>query len=418
MKTEDVSATLNDKDRVDSTEHGTRISEKNSNSKTSKKRKIIGVLLLLTVIASLGWWWQSRKYEETDDAQVDGHIFPISARIIGQISAVHFEEGEYVKAGTVLAEIDAKDYEIAAERARSEYEDALAEADAARLNVPVTRVGSESQISSAEAAFDRAQTEVTVAAKRVEQERARLIDARANARSINADLDRYAQLISKKEISQQEYDRAAAAADAANARVVGAEAALTSAEQQVEQARAHVREINADLKNARISPKSVSAVAARAKAAEAKVHRAHAALERAELDLKYTKILAPVDGIVGKRSVQVGQNVQPGQDLLAVVPLREVWITANFKEDQLALMRPGEDVSIAVDAYGREWHGKVTSIGGATGARFSLLPPENATGNFVKVVQRVPVRIDLTGDANRDGLLRPGMSVVPKVRVW
>jgi membrane fusion protein (multidrug efflux system) len=322
-----------------------------------------------------------------------------------------------VKAGAVLAEIDAKDYEVAAEKARAEYEDALAEANAASLSVPVTRVASETQISNAEAALDRVQAEVSVALNRVEQERAQLADAHANARSVNADLERYEQLISKKEVSQQEYDRTAAAADAANARVAGAEAALTAAQQQVEQARARVREIDAELKNANISPKNVSAVAARAKAAEAKVHRAHTAMERAELDLQYTKVLAPVDGIVGKRTVQEGQNVQPGQDLLAIVPLRDIWITANFKEDQLALMHPGEEVSIAVDAYNRGWHGKVTSIGGATGARFSLLPPENATGNFVKVVQRIPVRIDLTGDANSDGLLRPGMSVVPKVRV-
>jgi membrane fusion protein (multidrug efflux system) len=177
-----------------------------------------------------------------------------------------------------------------------------------------------------------------------------------------------------------------------------------------------VRESTAAVETARVSPKNVSAIVAHAKSAEAKVARAHAALERAELDLSYTSIVAPVDGIIGRRAAQVGQNVQPGQDLMALVPLNEIWITANFKEDQLAHMRPGQGASIDVDAYDHEWHGKVTSIGGATGARFSLLPPENATGNYVKVVQRIPVRIDLTG-GNKDGLLRPGMSVVPKVRV-
>jgi membrane fusion protein (multidrug efflux system) len=420
MNPQDASALLNDRDHVVSSEQENPLPpEKNRSdiSKKPRKKVLVGAIASVVLIGLAGWWWQSRKYEETDDAQIDGHIFPISARVTGQVSAVHFEEGEFVKAGAVLAEIDAKDYEVAAEKARAEYEDALAEANAASLSVPVTRVASETQISNAEAALDRVQAEVSVALNRVEQERAQLADAHANARSVNADLERYEQLISKKEVSQQEYDRTAAAADAANARVAGAEAALTAAQQQVEQARARVREIDAELKNANISPKNVSAVAARAKAAEAKVHRAHTAMERAELDLQYTKVLAPVDGIVGKRTVQEGQNVQPGQDLLAIVPLRDIWITANFKEDQLALMHPGEEVSIAVDAYNRGWHGKVTSIGGATGARFSLLPPENATGNFVKVVQRIPVRIDLTGDANSDGLLRPGMSVVPKVRV-
>ncbi len=386
-------------------------------AKPSARRLAIGAVVLALLIAAAGWWWQARKYEQTDDAQVDGNIYPISARIAGQLSAVNVEEGQFVKAGTVLAVIDSRDYEIAAERARAEYDDAFAEASAAGLLVPVTRTGSTSEISSAEAELERAQTEIAVAEKRVEQARAKLTEAKATAKTVNADLQRYGKLISKQEISQQEYDRAAAAANVANAGVSGAEAAVTSAEEQVNQARARVRESAANLENARISPKNIAAAVARAKSAEAKVGRAHASLERAELELGYTRIVAPVDGIIGRRAAQVGQNVQPGEDLMAVVPLNDIWITANYKEDQLALMRSGQDVSIDVDAYGREWRGKVTSIGGATGARYSLLPPENATGNYVKVVQRIPVRIDLTGDANKQGLLRPGMSVVPKVRV-
>jgi membrane fusion protein, multidrug efflux system len=373
-----------------------------------------GVLLIL---ATSLWWWHARQYEETDDAQVDGHIYPLSARVSGHIAGVRVEEGQFVKAGTVLVEIDPKDYEVAAERAKAEYEDALAEATAANLNVPVSRVGSSSQISGAEAELERAEADVSVTQKQVEQAKARLIDAQAMATTANADLKRYAELVAKREISQQQYDQATAVSQAANARVTGAEAGMRSAEEQVTQARARVRESIASLQTARVSPKNVSAIVARAKSAEAKVVRAHAALERAELDLSYTRIIAPVDGIIGRRAAQVGQNVQPGQDLMALVPLNEIWITANFKEDQLAHMRAGQEVSIDVDAYDRDWHGKVTSIGGATGARFSLLPPENATGNYVKVVQRIPVRIDLTGDANKDGLLRPGMSVVPKVRI-
>lgn len=372
---------------------------------------------LSLIIAIAAWFWHARLYEETDDAQVDGHIYPISARIGGHLAHVNVEEGQSVKAGTVLVEIDPQDYEIAVERARAEYQEAVAEAAAANLNIPITRVGSSSQINGAEAALERAEAGVAVAMKQADEANARLVDARAFATTANADLKRYTELVAKREISQQQYDQAAATADAANARVSGAEAALRSAQEQVTQARARVRESTANLDTARISPKNVSAVAAHAKSAEAKVERAHAALERAELDLAYTKVIAPVDGIVGRRAAQVGQNVQIGQDLLALVPLKDIWITANFKEDQLRHMRPGQDVSIDVDAYDREWHGKVTSIGGATGARFSLLPPENATGNYVKVVQRIPVRIDLTGEANAEGLLRPGMSVVPQVRI-
>jgi membrane fusion protein (multidrug efflux system) len=384
--------------------------------KTAKKIAALAAGFLL-ILATSVWWWHARQYEETDDAQVDGHIYPLSARISGHLASVRAEEGQFVRAGTVLVEIDPKDYEVAAERAKAEYDDALAEATAANLNVPISRVGSSSQISEAEAELERAEAGVTVTQKQVEQARARLIDARATATTANADLKRYAELVAKHEISQQQYDQATAGAEAGDAQVTGAEAGLRSAEEQVTQARTRVRESTASLETARVSPKNVSAIVARAKSAEAKVTRAQAALERAELDLSYTKIVAPVDGIIGRRAAQVGQNVQPGQDLMALVPLNEIWITANFKEDQLAHMRAGQNVFIDVDAYDRGWHGKVTSIGGATGARFSLLPPENATGNYVKVVQRIPVRIDLTGDANKDGLLRPGMSVVPKVRI-
>jgi len=381
-------------------------------------RKIVaitGALILITFATA--WWWHARQYEETDDAQVDGNIYPVSARITGHISAVYVQEGQLVKAGAPLVDIDSRDYEIAVERARAEYQEAVAQARAAGLDVPVSRVGSSSQIRGAEAEFDRAEAGVTVALKGVEEAQARLIDARSAATTANSDLQRYQQLVAKGEISQQQYDQAKAAADAANARVSGAEAAVRSAVEQVRQARAHLSESTANLENARVSPKSASAVAARANSAQYKVTRAHAALEQAELNLSYTKIVAPVDGIIGRRAAQVGQNVQPGEDLMALVPLDDLWITANYKEDQLAHMRPGQKVFIHVDAYDRDWTGTVTSVGGATGARYSLLPPENATGNYVKVVQRIPVRIDLTGEANKEGLLRPGMSVVPKVRI-
>lgn len=382
-----------------------------------RRKVVVGVVALLAALGAALWWWQARKYEATDDAQIDGHIYPISARIHGHICGVTVEEGQWVQAGAVLVRIDPRDYEVTVDHTRAAYDDAVAAARAAALAVPVTRVSSSSAIADAEAELESARTGVGVAIKRLEQERAALDAARSAAKTAESDVRRYAALLEKHEVAQQQYDRAKTAGDDADAKASAADAGTRAAEDQVAQARAHVRQCEAALARAQVSPKDVSATEARAAAARAKVESARAALARAKLDLGYTTIVSPVDGIVGRRAAHVGQNVQPGQDLMAIVPLDDVWVTANFKEDQLALMRPGQAVAIDVDAYGRAWRGRVTSIGGATGARYSVLPPENATGNYVKVVQRVPVRIDFVGDANRDRLLRPGMSVAPRVRV-
>jgi len=229
-------------------------------------------------------------------------------------------------------------------------------------------------------------------------------------------------LLGKHEISQQQFDQATASATASNATVTAREAALLAARAQVQQAESRIAQAHASIQNAQATPNQVQATAAKAKSAEAQVLRYKSALDQAQLNLNYTTIIAPVDGVVGKRSVQVGQNVSPGQDMMAIVPLRDIWVTANFKETQLEHMQPGQPVKVKVDTYGgRKWDGHVTSIGAATGAKYSLLPPENATGNYVKVVQRIPVRIDFDNndkpDFNQDGLLRPGMSVLPNVNV-
>ena len=242
------------------------------------------------------------------------------------------------------------------------------------------------------------------------------------AQKLNADVERYRMLLDKHEISQQQFDQATSSATAANATVKAREAALLAARAQVQQAESRIEQAHAELQNAQVSPKQVQATEARAKSADAQVLRYKAALDQAQLNLGYTTIFAPVDGIVGKRSVQVGQNVAPGQDMMAIVPLRDIWVTANFKETQLEHMQAGQPVKVKVDTYGgRTWDAHVTSIGAATGAKYSLLPPENATGNYVKVVQRIPVRIDFDNndkpDFNQDGLLRPGMSVGPNVNV-
>jgi membrane fusion protein (multidrug efflux system) len=383
---------------------------------------LLRVLVVLAVIGAVIFWWQSRKYEDTDDAQVDGYIYPISARVTGHITKVNVEEGQFVKAGTVLVEIDDRDYQVAVERAKADYLDMLAGSEAASFNVPISQVGSSSQILSAKADVLNAEAGISGAAKQVEEAQAHLVQVQANARTANDDVARYATLVGKKEISQQQYDGAVDAATSANATVTAAEAGVRSAQEVVKQTKARLGQSMAGLSNAQITPKQVSVTQARARAGEAEAARSKASLDQAELNLSYTKIITPVDGVVGNRSAQVGQNVQVGQEMLSIVPLKDIWVTANFKETQLEHMRPGQSVDIKVDALGgKKFPGTVTSIGGATGAKFSLLPPENATGNYVKVVQRVPVRIDFVdrnkSDFNQDDRLRPGLSVVPDVRV-
>src|SRR5271157_230501 len=379
----------------------------------NRAAKPIVFLVVIIAVLLVGWfWWESRRWESTDDAEIDGHIYPISARVSGQVVKVNYDDGQVVHKGDVLVQIDPTDYQVALDHSRADYQDALAQASAAQYGVPVQSVGSVSQIRSADADMASAQAGVAAAQKQVEASHQQVIEAQANAVKLNKDVERYRQLLGKRETSQQQFDQAIAAAAAANATVSARQAELLAAQAQVKVAESRIEQANAELKNAHASPNTVAATKARAESADA----------QAQLNLGYTTIVAPVDGIVGKRSVQVGENVSVGQDLMAIVPLRDVWATANFKETQLAHMRPGQPVKIKVDTYGgRKWDGHVSNIGGATGAKYSLLPPENATGNYVKVVQRIPVRIDFDGNDkpnfNQDGLLRPGMSVEPDVKV-
>jgi membrane fusion protein (multidrug efflux system) len=380
-------------------------------------------LIAIVAVLLVGWfWWESRQWEDTDDAEIDGHIYPISARVSGQVIKVNFDDGQVVHKGDVLVVIDPTDYTVALEHARADYQDAQAQALAAQYGVPVSSVGSFSQIRSATADMSSAQAGVAAAQKQADAAQSQILEAEADAKKLNTDVERYRQLLGKREISQQQFDAAIAAATAANATVQARQASLLAAQAEVRQAQSRIDQANAEIKNAQATPNTVAATKAKAQSADAQALRSKAALDQAQLNLSYTTIASPVDGIVGKRSVQVGSNVAIGQDLMAVVPLREVWVTANFKETQLAHMHPGQPVKIKIDTYGgRKWNGHVSNIGGATGAIYSLLPPENATGNYVKVVQRIPVRIDFDGndksDFNKDGLLRPGMSVEPDVNI-
>lgn len=364
---------------------------------------VLLALALILIAGGLFLWHYYSVRESTDDAQIDGHVDPISARISGTVVRVLHDENEVVQAGTVLVDLDPKDYEVAVDRARADLADAEANAVAAQVGVPLTTTTSSSQLVAADAA-------VVAADREVDSSNARVQEAQANYTKAASDLKRMQELVQKDEVSRQQYDAAVATAAATKAALDSTNAMLANAESRAAQARAQDT-------SARTVPEQVRVTKARANAASAEVQRARAALAQSELNLQYARIVAPVSGILSKRNVEPGQVVQAGQPLFSIVNLEDIWATANFKETQLKNMRIGQRVSISVDAYGREYAGVVESIGGATGARFSLLPPENATGNYVKVVQRVPVRIRFDKGQDPNHLLRPGMSVDPTVLV-
>jgi membrane fusion protein (multidrug efflux system) len=375
----------------------------------------IGAVLVLLVGGFFAWRY-FMSYESTDDAQVDGHLMPLSARISGYVTKVNVDDNQLVKAGTVLAEIDPRDYQVAVDQARANVADAEAQAASLGINVPITSINTTSQTSASEADVENAKAGISAAQQQYDAAQAQLVQAQANDVKAQNDLVRYKQLVDKQEVSQQQYDQAVAAAHASTANVSSAGASASAAEQQVHQARARLLQAQANFRASQSGPQQVAASQAHARAALAGVAEKQAALEQAELNLQYTKLAAPVDGIVMKNA-EVGMNVQPGQQLFTIVPLDSVWITANFKETQLKNMRPGQRAKIRIDANGRDYKGHVDSIAGSSGARTSLLPPENATGNYVKVVQRVPVKIVLEPGENSDHYLRLGMSAEPKVYV-
>jgi membrane fusion protein (multidrug efflux system) len=374
----------------------------------------VGLLILIGVFFL---WRYLASYEATDDAQVDGHVNSVSARVSGHVVSLNVQDNQYVEKGTVLVEIDPSDYEVAVAQARAEYADAEAQASVAGINVPITNVNTSSQVSGAQAGVSGAQAGIAAARQQLDAAKAQIAEADANNTKAQNDLVRYKLLIDKQEISQQQYDQAVASAQAAAATLKAARANADAYAAQIEQAQSKLQQANADLRNAGTAPQTMRAMHARAESAQAFANQKKAALDQAELNLQYTKVIAPVSGAVSNRTVEVGQNVQPGQEMMKVIPLGEgdLWVTANFKETQLKKMKPGLPADISVDATGKTYKGHVDSIAGASGARFSLLPPENATGNYVKVVQRIPVKIVFDRDETKGHELRPGMSVVPKV---
>ena len=386
-----------------------------------KKRRrsfILFFVIAVLVVGALLYYWHSTFYEDTDDAQINGHIIQISARIQGHIINVPVKENQEVSAGTVIAEIDPHDYEVLVAQDEANLEAAEAAYEAAKVNIPVTNVQSYSSLSSANANVVASDAQVKRAVRLLDQAQAEVAQAEANNTKAQLDLKRYTPLVQKDVISKQQYDQAVASAQASQASVESAKANAIAAQEQVAVAKQQVLASQAEQRNARSAPQQVMMQKAKADQAAAQVEQARAQLNQAKLNLSYTRIVAPVDGIITTKNVEVGQNVSPGQNLVTLVSLHDLWVTANFKETQLHLMRPNQTVTIHVDMNGRDYHGVVTQIGGATGSMLSLFPPENATGNYVKVVQRVPVRIDFTKpEEDKDHILRPGLSVEPTVRV-
>jgi membrane fusion protein, multidrug efflux system len=392
-----------------------------SAEKKSRRKIILFAVLALLVVGGGLFYWHSTFTESTDDAQVDGDLYQVSSRVTGQVIKVNVEDNQKVQAGDLLLEIDPKDYQVALEQAQANLASAQANAVQANVNVPITNITTTTSISTTGSDVQAATAAIAQAQKQAQAAEARVAQAKANEVKSQLDVDRYTPLVEKDVISKQQFDGAVAAAAANKAAVLEAEAtviaqqsAVTQAIQKLSQARSTANQ------SVKSGPDQVRAQQAKANAALADVKQAQAKVDQAVLNLSYTKVTAPTSGIVNKKNVQVGTNVSIGQDLMTIIPLTNLWVTANFKETQLERMRPGQSVTLKVDALGgRKFHGKVTQIGGATGSRLSLFPPENATGNYVKVVQRIPVRIDFTNlhDENQDFALRPGFSVTPIVSV-
>jgi membrane fusion protein (multidrug efflux system) len=381
-----------------------------------KRRRNLVILIagVVVVVAGLLVWRYLSSYESTDDAQADVHLYPVSARVSGYVIRVNVNDNQWVNKGDVLVEIDPTDYQVALAQAQANLANAEATARSLNITVPITSVNTVSQLQFTASGIEDARAAVSAAEKQLVAAHQQVEAAQANDVKAQDDLRRYKLLVDRHEVSAQIYDQAVASARSSTANVAAAQASESAAQQFVQQAQSRVAQAAANHAYAQTGPQQVSSTKARVQAAIADVQQKRALVQQAELNLQYTKIIGPVAGSINK-TVVVGLNVESGQQLLTVVPLDEVWVTANFKETQLKHMQVGQKADIHVDSSGRTLHGHVDSIAGATGPLFSLLPPENATGNYVKIVQRVPVKIVLEPGENRDRRLRPGMNVVPDV---
>lgn len=380
------------------------------------KVAIFLIFLVGLTIAGIRFWNYLESYESTDDAEVDGDIYAVTSRISGEIKAVYVQDNQAVKAGELLVELDPKDYEVALEQAKAALNESRSLVAIARPNVPITSTTTETTLATSATDIAGARAALAGAERDYDSTIADVRSAEADSVKAQSDLARYKQLIARDEISRQQYDQAEAAAKSAAANVDAKKATAEAAARNIEAAQARLEQAQTkQLEAKRNRPQQIAIENATVLSREASANRQQTLVDQALLNLSYTKIVAPIEGVIGKKNAEPGQQVAPGQQLMAVVPLTNIWITANFKETQLKRMRPNQGVTIHVDTFDRDYQGYVESIAGATGAKFSLLPPENATGNYVKVVQRVPVRIRLKPGEDPQHNLRPGMSVDPKV---
>jgi membrane fusion protein (multidrug efflux system) len=416
---------------------GTNVTEPTTDPNASERSKkgrwaqprfrravIIGLVLLLAVIG--GIWYYLHGRVTTDDAEIDGNITPIASKVYGSVSKVFVRRNQYVHAGQVLIKIDPRDYEARVAQARAALELAEAQARAAQVGVPLAQGTTHSaieaaraEINAAKAEYDRARLAYTTASTAgLAYAEAQVNKNKAENARAQADWSRMKPLVAKAEISELQYDSYVAAAKSAASELKASEeqlaeakhqvaidrAAMVAAESQIGLAKAHLSEALANVHQ-------VPMRRADAHSANANVAKAKANLQAAELELSYTTIVAPTDGVVTHKEVEPGQILEPGQEVFAIIPLNTVWVRANFKETQLGNVHPGQRAEIHVDMYGKSFPARVQSLSGATGARMSLLPPENATGNFVKVVQRIPVKIVFNPLPGGKYVLRPGMNV-------
>jgi membrane fusion protein, multidrug efflux system len=376
------------------------------------------VVLLVAIITSVLWWIHADAYETTDDAQVDAHLSAISSRVAGTVTAVYVEENQFVRVGEPIAELDPRDYQNALDQAQSQLTQAEAQVRATNPNVPITETSNRATVSSSEADLASAEAAVMAAERDYEATEADLRQAEANNAKAQADVARYQPLVAKDEVPREQYDQIVATAKAQAAVVDSRRASAAAARKTVDQRTAGLTQTRIRLGEAtQNAPLQLAIRQADIVTRQASAKTSETQVERARLDLSYTKIFAPVAGVISRRTVEVGQRVNAGQQMVQIAQIGDLWVTANFKETQLRRMRPGERVTIHVDAFNEDLNGHVESLPASTGAITSLLPPENATGNYVKVVQRLPVRIRFA--PNQFGLdrLRPGMSVDPKVWV-
>jgi membrane fusion protein (multidrug efflux system) len=398
-------------------------SGEDSHTAAGRRSRVVRLLVLLTVLAGAGVGAKQLlayfdSYESTDDAQIEGHLNGISSRISGTVTAVHFENNQKIAAGEVLVELDPRDYRVSLEQAKASMGLAASQLTAERPNVPIIQTSNESVVATFEANISQAEAAVDQAERDYESVVADFRQAEANNTRAQADEARYRGLVEKEEISRTLYDQKLADARADQAAVASRRASSEAARRVIAQRQASLLAARTQLSEAvQNNPRQLLLREATVQMRQANIAVFRSQVDQAELNLSYTRIIAPVGGVAGKKSVEVGEQVRPGQQLLAISQTDEVWVTANFKETQLKRMHPGQTVSVSVDALDRKFDGLIESMPGATGAVYSVLPPENATGNYVKVVQRLPVRIRLKRDQAGLDLLHPGMSVEPVVYV-